>query len=60
MSDFGLHAGRPCEEARMVLTTTGFLAQFKQSVLQNASAAVVLGTHFLYSLLFGGGDIPML
>jgi hypothetical protein len=54
MSDFGLHAGRSWE-ARMALTR-----RLKQSVLQNASADVVLGTHFLYSLLFEGGDIPML
>jgi hypothetical protein len=58
MSDFGLHAGRYWE-AKTPLATD-LLAQFKQSVLQNASAAVVLGTHFLYALLCGGGDIPML
>jgi len=50
MSDFGLHAGRYWE-AKTPLAM-GLLAQFKQSVLQNTSAAVVLGMHFLYSLLF--------
>ena len=56
MSDFGLHAGSYWEANTPL--ATDLLAQFKRSVLQNLSAAVVLGTHFLCALLCG--DIPML
>jgi hypothetical protein len=51
--DLGLHAGGVWEARTPV--ATDLLAQFKHSVLLHTSAAIVLGTHFLYTLLFGGG-----